>query len=86
MREDTGKFPVSSDDRLRSRDKVAESLGKANPVCSGKFPEQTPGQTRDQVAEVLGISGRTYEMKHDHLLFATSIVWYGDDLHDGLVR
>jgi hypothetical protein len=34
---------------------------KGNGDCAGNFPQETPGRTRDKVAEAVGMSGRTYE-------------------------
>jgi hypothetical protein len=34
---------------------------KAEPISSGKLPEETAGDSRDKVAEAVGMSGSTYE-------------------------
>jgi N6-adenosine-specific RNA methylase IME4/ParB-like chromosome segregation protein Spo0J len=49
--------------REEAKKRQATSTGGADPQlsASGKFPEADKGQTRDKVAESLGMLGRTYE-------------------------
>jgi ParB family chromosome partitioning protein len=47
-------------ERAAAKERQKEG-GKAGGKASGKLPEASRGQTREKVAEALGVSGRTYE-------------------------
>jgi len=45
----------------RSRTEAKQRQGQRTDIHGGKFPQGEPGKTRDKVAAVTGVSGRTYE-------------------------